>query len=486
MILLAGCQVTKDFEAPPAPAQKEYTPVPMPAETVSAPGMGGSSQRFIPERDIPAQWWSLYQSEPLDRLVRMGVEQSPTLVAAQAAVRQAEETLRAQTGLRRFPQVNGQLEAARAREPSAETGFPIPVVGNLLIAQVNVSYAFDVVGGFKRELEGLQAQVDYERFQVEATYLTLTSNIVSAAIREAALRAQIDATHEVLDAQDKQLTVVQKQFEVGAVPRSTVLTQSTQVAQTRTTLPPLEKALAQNRHALAVLTGRAPGEAGAPEFTLASLQLPLELPVSLPSALVRQRPDIRASETLLHVASTQVGVATANLYPQINLTGSFGTESHTVAGLFKDNSIAWQLAGGLVQPIFNGGQLQARRRAAVAAYEQATANYQQTVLLAFQNVADALRALESDAVALKTFADAEALARDALDLTNQQYRLGAVSYLSLLDAQRQYQSTRIALVSAQATRYSDTAALFGALGGGWWNRGALAAGGGAEPTQTRH
>ena len=270
--------------------------------------------------------------------------------------------------------------------------------------------------------------------------------------------------------QEKQLDVVECQFQLGGVSRSDVLAQRTQVAQTRATLPPLEKELSQTRHQLAVLAGILPSEAALPEFELDSLQLPQELPVSLPSSLVRQRPDIAASEALLHAASAQVGVATANLYPQITLTGSYGSEALKIGDLFGTGSSVWTLGLGLLQPVFHGGELTHKRRAAIAAYDQAAAQYRETVLLAFQNVADALRILDADATTLKAQAEAEIAARETLDLTQEQFRLGAVSYLSLLNAERQYQQARISLVQAQTARFADTAALFQALGGGWWNR----------------
>ncbi len=253
--------------------------------------------------------------------------------------------------------------------------------------------------------------------------------------------------------------------------RTDVLAQQTQLAQTQAILPSYEKELASARHRLSVLTGRLPSEAGSlPEFSLAELQLPGDVPLSLPSSLVRQRPDIRASEALLHAASAQIGVATANMYPQINLSGSYGSEAISSSGLFKTGSTVWGLSGGLVQPLFHGGELSAKRRAAIAAFDQAAAQYRATVLQGFQNVADVLRALEADANTLKAQAEADSTARDSLELTQKQFRLGAVSYLSLLNAQRQYQQTRLGLVQAQAARFADTAALFQALGGGWWNR----------------
>jgi NodT family efflux transporter outer membrane factor (OMF) lipoprotein len=281
------------------------------------------------------------------------------------------------------------------------------------------------------------------------------------------LRAQIDSTREIIDAQNKQLELVQRQFDLGAVARLSLVAQQTQAAQTEALLPPLERELAQTRHQLAALTGRLPSDGGIPTFNLSALTLPEDLPISVPSALARQRPDIRAAEALLHQASAQIGVATANQYPQINLTGSFGAQATELHNLFAGPSV-WSIGAGLLQPLFHAGELEAKRRAAVAAYDQAAAQYRETVLLAFQNVADALRALEADARTLKAQSDAEALARETLNLTQRQFQLGATNYLALLDAQRQFNLARFALVQAQANRYADTAALFQALGGGWW------------------
>ncbi|MEO7007822.1 MAG: efflux transporter outer membrane subunit [Caldimonas sp.] len=471
---LAGCAVGPNFEPPAAPviadASHPYTPVPLPAQTASAPGNGGAAQRYVQGQDIPALWWQLFHSEPLDRLIRSALAQSPTLASAQAALRQAQESYAADAGSKLVPAVNGQLGGTRQRASKYGSAVPGGGVFDLYNASVNVSYTIDAFGATRRELEGLQAAVDYQRYQVEAAYLSLTANLVTTAIQEASLRAQLQATRDVAEAEQKSLALVETQARLGAVARSTVLAQRTVLAQTRATLPALEKALAQTRHQLAVYAGRLPGEAGLPEFALDTLQLPEELPVTLASELVRQRPDIRASEALLHQASAQIGVATANLYPHITLSGSLGSQSLKIDKLFSSGSAFWSLGAGLLQPIFNGGALQANKRAAVAAFDQAQAQYQQTVLTAFLNVANTLRALDSDADALRAQAEAEALAREQLGLVTRQYQLGAVSNLVLLDAQRAFQQTRVALVQAQAARYADTAALFQAMGGGWWNR----------------
>ena len=472
-MVLTGCAVGPNFHAPAAPSTTVYTAAALPPETAASPGPGGVSQRFAPGQDIPAQWWTLLHSAQLDELIRRALADNPTLAAAQATLRQARENLRALVGSALFPSVDADVSASREKISGAEFGEPhttFPAF-TLYNASVNVQYAFDLFGGARRELEALSSQVDYERFQLEGAYLTITSNIVTAAIEEALQRAQISATRDIIADQEKQLAVVDRQFQLGAVTRTDVLAQRAQLAQTQATLPALEKALEQTRHELAVLAGKLPSDAASlPEFNFEELQLPQELPVSLPSSLVRQRPDIRASEALLHAASAQIGVATAAMYPQITLGGSIGWESSTTGNLFSSDAAIWSLTGGLLQPLFHGGELSAKRRAAVAAYDQADAQYRATVLLAFQNVADVLRALDADAQTLKAQSTAEAAAAETFDLTQKQFQLGAVNYLSLLNAERQHQEARINLVAAQAARFADTAALFQALGGGWWNR----------------
>ena len=470
--VLSGCTVGPDYRRPEAPSAPAYTVGPLPAETAASldVGPGGQAQRFVPGQDIPEQWWALFRSEELTELIRQALAESPSYAAAQAALRQAQEILRAQAGAR-VPAVDANVSGYRARQSAATAGPAGIDTFTLFNASVNVSYTLDLFGGLRRELEALQARVDYQRFQTEAVYLALTANIVTAVVREAALRDQLLAMQEILAVQEKQLEVVENQLRLGSVSRSDLLAQRTEIALTRATLPPLEKELVQTRHLLAVLAGRYPHEAAQlPAFDFDRLQLPRELPVSVPSALVRQRPDIRAAEELLHAASALVGVATANLYPQLTLTGSFGTEAVTIGTLFGSGTSIFSLGAGVLQPLFHGGTLDARRSAAIAAYDQAAAQYRATILQSFQNVADVLRALEADAHTLKAQAEAAAAAKDAFDLTREQFRLGAVNYLSLLNAERQYRQVRISLVQAQAARFADTAALFQALGGGWWNR----------------
>ncbi len=471
--VVAGCAVGPNFHTPEPPSTNAYTAEAMPPETASAPGTGGAAQRLVPGKEIPEEWWTLFHSKALDSLIREALAASPTLSAAQATLRQSQENYRALVGSALFPSVNGTASVARQKISGAAFGQPDARFDpfTLYNASVGVTYALDVTGGARRELESLRAQVDYERFLVEGAYLTIAANIVTTAVNEAALRAEIGATGEIIQAQEKQLEIVERQFQLGAVAKTDVLAQRSQLAQTRATLPPLEKTLSQTRHLLAVLAGKFPSEASTlPEFSIDNFELPQEVPVSLPSSLVRQRPDIRAAESLMHAASAQIGVATAALLPQINLTASLGSEASRSGALFTSGAGVWSLGAGLLQPLFHGGELTAKRQASIAAYDSATAQYRTTVLQAFQNVADVLRALEADAKALKARAEAETSARELLDMAQKQFQLGAVSYLSLLNAQREDQVARISLIQAQTLRFTDTAALFQALGGGWWNR----------------
>lgn len=470
LIAFSGCTVGPDYRTPAPPATGTFTSTPLPDQTASAPGAAGVPQQFVAGQDIPAQWWTLFHCEPLDALIREALANSPNVAAAQAALRQAGENLRAQIGTTLYPSVDAKANATREKFNGVTFGEPqLTELLNLYNASVNVSYNLDVFGGGRRELESLRSQVDYQGFQLQAAYLALTANIVTAAIKEASLREQIDATERIADDEDAQLRILRQQLELGGVSRTAVLAQETLVAQTRATLPPLRQSLDQTRHQLAVLAGKPPSDTDVPEFRISMFTLPQTLPVSVPSSLVRQRPDILAADATLHQASAQVGVATANLYPQLTLSASYGPQALTPAGLLKYADMIWSFGAGITQPIFHGGQLSAQKRAAEAAFDEANAQYRQTVLLAFQNVADTLRALEHDATGLSAQTQAWRAASDSLDLTRGQFRIGGVGYLALLDAQRQYQQTVVNLAQAQAARYADTAALFQALGGGWWN-----------------
>ncbi|MBP9691772.1 MAG: efflux transporter outer membrane subunit [Alphaproteobacteria bacterium] len=468
--VLVGCAVGPDFKSPQAPQTDSYTESELPPDTVEAKTLGGDAQHFIKEKDIPGCWWTLFHSEPLNELIEKALKNNATLQAANAAFRQAEANLQISLSAL-YPFINVQIQPERQRfNPAIFDVQSAPVTFNLYNATANVSYTLDFFGAIRRQIEMSEAQLESQGFQTEATYLTLTTNIVTSAITEASLRGQIQATEELIKAQEKILAITKKKFDLGGVSRLDVLAQETQLAQTRSSLPPLQNNLARIRNALAVLIGVLPSESEIPAFNLEDFHLPTELPVSLPSRLVQQRPDIRAAEALLHAATAQVGVATANLLPQITLTGVYGWTSDQLQTLFMHRSNIWDILANILQPVFQGGALLAKRRGTLAALEQAAAQYQQTVLLAFQNVADTLKALELDAQQLKSQTEASNAAFNTLKLSESQYKLGAVSYLYLLDAERQYQQTRIGRIQAQAARYADTAALFQALGGGWWNR----------------
>ncbi len=484
---LSACLVGPDFETPQSPKVNHYTKPPWPCRTASAPGHGGASQQFIQAKTISAEWWRLFHSPKINKLICQGINSSPNLRAAKATLLEAQENLSAGIGNGLFPIISAQLSGQRgtsfsntnsistatstSTSSSVSSSNSVPTgVFNLLNATVNVSYVPDIFGGARRQIEGLQSQVEYQYFELRAAYLTLTANIVTTAINIASLHRQICVTKQLIREQAEQLAIIKKQFDLGAVSKIEVVAQQTQLAQTRATLPPLKKSWTQARHLLAILVGAFPSECDVvPSLDLNELHLPTKLPLSVPSALVRQRPDIRAAEALWEVANAQVGVATANLYPQFTLNGAWGKSNSVGSQVFGSQSNLWNIAGALFQPLFQGGALLAERRAAFAAYDAAAAQYREVVLQGFQNVADTLRALENDAREMRAQKQAESAANANLYLVKQQFSLGGVSYLSLLDAQRQYQQTRISLIQAEASRYADTAALFQALGGGWWN-----------------
>jgi NodT family efflux transporter outer membrane factor (OMF) lipoprotein len=470
LLFLGACAVGPDFAPPPAPPVAGYTSDTPPAPTVTADVRGGAAQTFVVGRDIPGDWWKVFHSKEIDALIAEALHANPNLQAAQAALWQAKETLYASGG-KLLPQVDGNASVARQQFSPAEFGLTSgSQIFNLLQATVNVSYAPDVFGGQRRQIEANAAATELQRFELEATYLTLTANVVTAAVQEASLRGQIAATEEIIKAESDQLEVVRHQFEVGAANRADVLTQDAEVATTQATLPPLQKQLEQQHHLLLALIGHFPNDARRDHLTLASFRLPTSLPVSVPSQLVEQRPDVRAAQAQLHEASALIGVAVANRLPQLSLTAAYGNTSLTAATLFTPASAVWSIGAAGTQPIFHGFTLLHQERAARAAFDMADAQYRNTVLTAFQNVADALRALQLDAATLNAQQRAVHAASDTFDLTRGQYRLGAVTYVILLNAERTYQQALLALVQAQAARYADTAALYAALGGGWWNR----------------
>ncbi len=479
LIGLAGCMVGPDFKKPDPPKTHTYTEEPLPAQTIETQGLSsGHAQVFKLGKDIPQKWWELYESPKLNELIIHGLKNSPDLKAAKATLKTAQADLQALIGATLYPNVGLELDAGREQlsafdslegSPGATlSDFPVQLL-DLYNANVTVSYVFDVFGGNRRAIENLKAGVDYERYQLKATYLALTSNIVTTAILEGALRAQIKATEDIIQEETKLLDIIQKQYQIGSISQFEVLAQETVLAQTRETLPTLETQLAQTRHALAVLVGDYPGSKKLPKFYLDDLHLPHELPVSVPSQLINQRPDIQAAQALLHQANANVGIATANLLPTFPIVANYGANSDTLSDFFNSNNIYWDWQASVLQPIFAGGSLKSQKKSAVEQFKVALAEYEATVLAGLQNVADSLTALENDAKALHESAAAEKAARETLTLTEKQFALGAVNYLDLIFAQSAYQETYLDRINAEASRYADTAALFLALGGPWWS-----------------
>jgi NodT family efflux transporter outer membrane factor (OMF) lipoprotein len=460
LTLLVGCAVGPDFKKPTPPTVSGYTTTPLPTN-------------FVAGLDLPGEWWTLFHSKPLNELIERSLTNNPDVKAAQAALRAARENVLAQKGTY-YPSVDASFSVSRNK--TSKQISPVPNSGalyySLYTPQVSVSYVPDVFGLNRRSVESLHAQAEQQRFALAATHITLSANIAAAAIQEASLRAQIDATHELIAINTNMLQILRNQFAKGYVGRLDVAAQESQLAQVQATLPPLLKQLAQQRDLLAALSGKFPSENLPEQFELSSLQLPEELPVSLPSRLVEQRPDVRQAEENVRATSAQIGIAVANRLPSFPLTANIGNMALVAGQMFAGTGF-WTLGASVTQPIFHGGELLHKERAARAAFDQATEQYRSTVLTAFQNVADSLHALQQDADALKAAAAAKDAAGVTLELARKQFQSGYANYLSLLNAEQAYQQAVGNLVQAQANRFADTAALFQALGGGWWNRADL-------------
>jgi NodT family efflux transporter outer membrane factor (OMF) lipoprotein len=492
-----GCAVGPRWHPPQAPADAGYAPAPLPKTSSSAPVHGGEAQHLISGRDIPFEWWELFQSPALNSLIDKAFKANPNIAAAQAALRQAQELVYAQQGFF-YPSVGTTFQAERHKVsgntnssstigvqangvnllPELEDPYHephnLPSYYTFYTAELTVGFVPDVLGLNRRQVESLAAQKDAQRFALEATYITLASNVVAAAIQEASLRAQIQATREIIAADQKSLQILRDQFRLGFAMRIDVAAQEAALAQVETTLPPLQKQLEQTRDLIRALVGDLPN--GPDEtFELDALQLPPELPVTLPAKLIEQRPDVKAAEAALHAANAQVGVAVAAMLPQFSISGEYGGNATQITQMFSAGGPFWSLYGSLTQPVFQGGTLLHQERAAKQALKQAAAEYQSTVITAYQNVADTLHVSLSDAEALAADVEAEASAKVTYDLTRRQAELGYVDTLTLLSAQTAYQQTLLTRVQAQATRYGDTVSLFQALGGGWWNRKEVAA-----------
>jgi len=490
--LLAACAVGPDFKQPSAPDAKTYSPAPIGDSTASAPGLAGDAQHFVMGRDIPFAWWTQFQSAKLNSLVDKALKSNPTITSAQAALRQAHEFTAAQRGYF-YPTVSAQFSPERQKlagnmggnspgiqgngatistyqNPTGPTPYNGPVYYNFYTSQLALSYAPDVFGSNRRQVESLKAQEDLLRYNMEATYITLASNVVAAAIQEASLQSQVDATKLFISQNAKAVEILHKQSRLGYAMGIDVATQEAALAQAKALLPPLQKQLEQTHDLIRALCGNLPNEELDDSFDLTSLHLPEDLPVSLPSKLVEQRPDIRAATEQLHSASAQVGVATAARLPQFTITAALGGAASEIPQMFTTGGPFWNLIGNVAQPIFDGGTLRHKESAAEQGLIQAQAQYRSTVITAFQNVADTLHAIQSDADALAASAESERAAKAVMTITEKQHQLGYVNFLTLLSAQEAYQQALVNLLQARTNRYGDTAALFQALGGGWWNR----------------
>ena len=464
LLALVGCAVGPDFVRPEPPATRAYTAEPLPSEI--APAAGGPAQRFDLAQEISSQWWELFRSQALDAVVERALAGSPTLAGARATLAQAEEAVAAARG-GLFPELDlgsrvdrGHVAGLRSDTPAATS--------NLYSVGPGVSYVVDVFGAVRRGVEQQAALAQQQRDELAAAWLSLTGNTVEQAIAIASLRAQIAASEEVIADDERNLALVERKVAAGKAARLDALTAETQLASDRVLLPPLRQQLATARHALSVLVGALPSEWSPPEFALQDFELPRELPLSLPSELVRQRPDILASEAQLHAASAAVGVATAQLYPSLTLSGSLAQQALEASSLFTAGGAAWAVGAQVSAPLFHGGTLRAERRGALDAFQASLAGYQGVVLGAFQQVADTLRALAHDAQLVEGQQALLDAAVAALALQRESYEAGKTDVLQLLDAERSVQQARLGMARAQGQRLADSAQLFVALGGGWW------------------
>ena len=477
-LLAAGCAAGPNFKPPPAPSVKGYTEAPL-QPIAATPGLaGGEAQHFQPAAGIPADWWRLFHSKSLDALIAAALANNSDLKAAQAALQVAYENVLAQRGAF-LPALSASMGASRQKQSELLAPVPnFPTVSsefqyNLFTPQLTISYEPDIFGLNRRTFESLQAQEQAARFQMIATWTTLSTNVVVTAVQVASLQEQVAATRKLIDLEKQSLAILQLRFQRGDASGLDVSAQQSQLAQAQAGLPTLVKQLRQTEHALAVLTGRFPDQQPLVTFSLADLHLPGELPLSVPSALVAQRPDVRQARANLHAASAQIGIAAAQRLPNIQLTADAGSSALAISQVFTSGTGFWGIAASLTAPIFQGGQLLHQERAAKAAYVQAAQQYRGAVLTAFQNVADTLVALQEDAQALQAAATAARAATRTLDLSQLQLHHGYIGVFELLATEQAYQQAQMTLAQNQANRFADTAALYQALGGGWWHNAGL-------------
>ena len=465
--LLSSCAMGPSVQRPGAPDTGRYTAGEQPAATAAAGGEAGEAQRFVSGAAAPARWWESFRCASLNALVAQALAHSPTVLEARARLRQAEADFSAQARGTLYPGADAQLGVTRQKVDPAAFGIPnVPSAApfTLYNAQVNVSYTLDLFGANRRLLEGARAQSEYQSYESQAAELTLAANVVAAAIRQADLQAEVDYTQQLLAAGDRQLAISEERYQAGGIALEDLENQRSALAQLRATLPLLEATRQQVDHQLAVYTGQPPAQAAVPRFSLSDLHLPAELPLTLPSELVRRRPDVRASEALWHEAGARVGVATASLFPTLTLSGSAGSDA-TSAATLADSFNVWSIGARLLQPIFHAGELRAKRRSAAAAYDAAAQAYEQAVLGSLQQVADCLRILEGDALALQARDAASEQSAGSYSVARQRFDAGGISEYSLLDAQRRQLQAALDRSHAEAQRFTDTAALLHALAG---------------------
>ena len=481
---VAACAVGPNFKRPAPPADSGYGNAGPAPNVAFGGGSDHAAQRLVSDADIPSQWWRVFQSERLNRLVEESLRANPNLAAAEQSLRQTRELFLAQRASL-WPGFQGGASASRARNPDVSLANPTVAqspVYSLYTAQLSLSFTPDVFGGGRRAVESARAAVEVSRFEYEAAYITLASNVVVAAVQDASLREQLAAVERLRDVQHQLTDTVRKQRGFGTASELDLLTQLAADAQTAVLVPPLEKQLGQNRDALTALLGRLPAAEPSDTFRLDDLVIPPDLPVAIPAKLVEQRPDVRQAEASLHQASAQAGVALAAMLPQFEITGDVGSTALAFKQLFKPYTGFWDAGASLTQSLFDAGALLHRKRAADAALDAAGSQYRAAVILAFQNVADTLRALKSDADAADASADSRRSTRAAFELARRQREVGAISEVALLAAEQTYLQAEIGWIQARASRLSDVAALYQALGGGWWNRDQKESHGRADPS----
>ena len=464
VLTLSGCAVGPKFQVPTSPKVTQYGPAPLPSELGSSQGEGDGIQRLQPGLPVPERWWTSFGSEDLNRRIDSALAHNPSVEGARASLRQAQAFLSASRGAW-SPAVDAGAGVSRAKQSEVSGGGTSPFT--LYNASVSVSYTLDLFGSVRHGVELQEARVAIQGWQLEGATLSLAANVATASFQEAAAQAQLDALQQVVELLQQQSDLTTQQLAIGAKSQGDLLAVQAQLASAQAAVPPLKQARASLRNQLAVLMGRFPSEADASHLVLSGFRLPEEVPLSLPSELVRRRPDVRAAEAQLQAATAQVGLATADLFPQIRLGGSYGSTAFETTNLFKEPTTTWSLGLNLLQPIFHGGSLRAMKRAAEAGLDGASAAYRAAVLNAFREVSDALNALQFDADSLTAQSRAEQSAFQSLDLVKAKYQIGSASYLQLLDATRQWQLARLGFVRARAARLADTAALYAALGGGW-------------------